>query len=62
MGMNEGLKDFYRRQRVCSRCGKIFRLPPQGRYINFIKKHGHKLYFCSESCKHKYQEEDEKQC
>ena len=57
MIMHEGIKDFYHRQRVCCRCGKIFRIPPIGQYPYRIKQHGHSMYFCSESCKRKYLEE-----
>ena len=57
MVMHEGIKDFYHRQRVCCRCGKIFRIPPIGQYPYRIKQHGHSMYFCSESCKRKYLEE-----
>lgn len=46
MVMHEGLKDFYHRQRVCCRCGKIFRIPPIGRYPYIMVRHGHNLYFC----------------
>ena len=57
MVMHEGIKDFYHRQRVCCRCGKIFRIPPIGQYPYRIKQHGHSMYFCSESCKRKSLEE-----
>lgn len=56
MVMHEGLKDFYHRQRVCCRCGKIFRIPPIGRYLYIMVRHGHNLYFCGATCKHKYEE------
>lgn len=43
MVMHEGLKDFYHRQRVCCRCGKIFRIPPIGRYPYIMVRHGHNM-------------------
>ena len=41
MVMHEGLNGFYHRQRVCCRCGKIFRIPPTGRYPYLLVRHGH---------------------
>ena len=59
MVMHEGLNGFYHRQRVCCRCGKIFRIPPTGRYPYIMVRHGHNLYFCGPTCKHKYEEAEQ---
>lgn len=61
VGLDNGAAMLYDifRQRVCCRCGKIFRIPPTGRYPYIMVRHGHNLYFCGPTCKHKYEEAEE---